>query len=138
MKNKTKTVKVNVLGETKEVVIKGLKARELGVILNKFNEIREKSLEDEKVGRALSSLIYLFKENPDAATFMHFMPQMLGVFYDELLDLMTDLFDLTEEEVDDLELEALVELIVVFLKQVDAKKIVDLLGKLATPVKSTK
>lgn len=124
-----KTVSITVLGEEKEILIKGLKARELGVILNKFNEIKERTMIDEKVASAMNGLIFLFKEDVDTATMIHFLPQILAVFYEELLDLMEQLFGLTKEEVEDLEIDQMAELIITFLNQVDYKKIVDLLGK---------
>lgn len=124
-----KTVNVTVLGEEKEIIVKGLKARELGVILNKFNELKERTMEDEKVASAMNGLIFLFKEEVDTAAMIHFLPQILAVFYEELLDLMMQLFNLTKEEVEDLEIDAMAELIITFLNQVDYKKIVGLLGK---------
>lgn len=124
-----KTVKVTVLGEKKEVAIKGLKAKELGIILNKFNELKERTMTDEKVASAMNGLIFLFKEDVDTAAMVHFLPQILAVFYDELLDLMVQLFGLTLEEVEDLELDDMAALIITFINQVDYKKIVSLLGK---------
>lgn len=126
-----KTIQIN---DIKTITVKGIKARELGILVTKFNEIREKAETDEKVNASLNGLVYLFKEeNKSAALMLHFIPQIIAVFYDELTDLLQKLFGLTQEEVDDLELDVLADIIMSFIEATDFKKIVDLLGKFQIP-----
>lgn len=122
------------INDTKTITVKGIKARELGILVTKFNEIREKAEVDEKVNTSLNGFIYLFKEeNKSPTLLLHFVPQIIAVFYDELTDLICKLFNLTEEEVGDLELDVLADIVMSFIEATDFKKVMDLLGKFQIP-----
>lgn len=126
-----KTIQIN---DTKTITVKGIKARELGILVTKFNDIRNKAESDEQVNAALNGLIYLFREEEKStALLVHFIPQIIAVFYDELVDLISKLFSLTQEEVDDLELDVLAEIVMSFIEATDFTKIANMLGKFQIP-----
>lgn len=121
---------INIKSAGKKIKLNGLKARELGLIVKRFNSVRERAESDKKVGDALNGFIFLLKrEKLEPMSIMMFLPQVLDVLWDELKALYMDLFSLTEEEFDNLELEEIVELFIGFVSTVDINKITNLLGK---------
>lgn len=121
---------INIKSAGKKIKLNGLKARELGMIVKRFNSVRERAEADKKVGDALNGFIFLLKrEKLEPMAVMMFLPQVLDVLWDELKALYMDLFSLTEEEFDNLELEEIVELFIGFVSTVDLNKITNLLGK---------
>lgn len=121
---------INIKSASKKIKLNGLKARELGMIVKRFNSVRERAAEDKRVGDALNGFIFLLKqEKLEPMAVMMFLPQILDVLWEELRELYMGLFSLTEEEFDNLELDEIVELFVGFVSTVDINKITNLLGK---------
>ena len=125
-------VKIN---ENKSIDVVGIKAKQLSIVLTKFKELTARAKEDESVAAALSGISYIFNDNPNKAVLVQLVPQMLATFYDEFLDIMTQLFSLTKDEVDNMDLDVVVEIISALIQETDFPKIADLLKKFLTPQK---
>ncbi len=125
-------VKIN---ENKSIDVVGIKAKQLSIVLTKFKELTARAKEDESVAAALSGISYIFNDNPNKAVLVQLVPQMLATFYDEFLDIMTQLFPLTKDEVDNMDLDVVVEIISALIQETDFPKIADLLKKFLIPQK---
>lgn len=125
-------VKIN---ENKSIDVVGIKAKQLSIVLTKFKELTARAKEDESVAAALSGISYIFNDNPNKAVLVQLVPQMLATFYDEFLDIMTQLFSLTKDEVDNMDLDVVVEIISALIQETDFPKIADLLKKFLIPQK---
>lgn len=125
-------VKIN---ENKSIDVVGIKAKQLSIVLTKFKELTVRAKEDESVAAALSGISYIFNDNPNRAVLVQLVPQMLATFYDEFLDIMTQLFSLTKDEVDNMDLDVVVEIISALIQETDFPKIADLLKKFLIPQK---
>ena len=125
-------VKIN---ENKSIDVVGIKAKQLSIVLTKFKELTARAKEDESVAAALSGISYIFNDKPNKAVLVQLVPQMLATFYDEFLDIMTQLFSLTKDEVDNMDLDVVVEIISALIQETDFPKIADLLKKFLTPQK---
>lgn len=134
--NKTKIITVTTLGEKVDIEVK-LKAKQLGIFIDHFNKVAAKAQTDEEVASALAGLTWLLDKGKEenASLAAHFMPQIIRLFYYELISLMQDLFGFTEEQTDDLELEDLINIVLTFITTVDMKAIADLVKKFQTPAK---
>lgn len=120
------TVQIN---DEKSIDIVGIKAKQLGILLNKFRDLTKRAKDDKEIAAALSGLSYLFRDDKNSAVLIQLIPQVLATFYDEFMDMMTELFPLTREEVDDMELDKLVEIIGALVSLTDLPKVADLLKK---------
>lgn len=125
-------VKIN---ENKSIDVVGIKAKQLSIVLTKFKELTARAKEDESVAAALSGISYIFNDKPNKAVLVQLVPQMLATFYDEFLDIMTQLFPLTKDEVDNMDLDVVVEIISALIQETDFPKIADLLKKFLIPQK---
>ena len=125
-------VKIN---ENKSIDVVGIKAKQLSIVLTKFKELTVRAKEDESVAAALSGISYIFNDNPNRAVLVQLVPQMLATFYDEFLDIMTQLFPLTKDEVDNMDLDVVIEVISALIQETDFPKIADLLKKFLIPQK---
>lgn len=123
------------INENKSIDVVGIKAKQLSIVLTKFKELTARAKEDESVAAALSGISYIFNDNPNKAVLVQLIPQMLATFYDEFLDIMTQLFPLTKDEVDNMDLDVVVEIISALIKETDFPKIADLLKKFLIPQK---
>ena len=125
-------VKIN---ENKSIDVVGIKAKQLSIVLTKFKELTVRAKEDESVAAALSGISYIFNDKPNKAVLVQLVPQMLATFYDEFLDIMTQLFSLTKDEVDNMDLDVVIEVISALIQETDFPKIADLLKKFLIPQK---
>lgn len=125
-------VKIN---ENKSIDVVGIKAKQLSIVLTKFKELTARAKEDESVAAALSGISYIFNDKPNKAVLVQLVPQMLATFYDEFLDIMTQLFPLTKDEVDNMDLDVVIEVISALIQETDFPKIADLLKKFLIPQK---
>lgn len=128
-----KTIKVN----EQELVINGIKAKQLGTIMNHYAQLRKRAAEDENVSMALSGLMYLFNESKKEKGILNMMiPQVIATFYDELLALLKELTGLTQEVIDDMELTTLVELVYAYVEETNFEQLIKMLGKFSTQFKA--
>lgn len=128
-----KTIMIN----EQELVIKGIKAKQLGLIMNHYAQLRKRAAEDENVSMALSGLMYLFNESKKEKGVLNMMiPQVIATFYDELLALLKELTGLTQETIDDMELTTLIEVIYAYIEATNLDQIVKMLGKFSTQFKA--
>lgn len=120
-----------------EIVINGIKAKQLGIIMNHYAQLRKRAAEDENVSMALSGLMYLFNESKKEKGVLNMMiPQILATFYDELLSLLKELTGLTQEFIDDMELTALIDVISAYIEETNIEQLIKTLGKFSTQFKA--
>lgn len=122
-------MKTIVINEEKSIDVRGIKTKEGGMLMKRIGTLMKKAQTDDDFRYAFNGLIALASSGDKitSATVVTIMPIIIANFYDEYIELLSDLTGLTVEEIEDLEIDKTVEITQAIVEETDFNKLMGLL-----------